>query len=111
MFCMSVTKGIAGMIVTLGGVDAIVFTGGIGEHDATVRATIGSHLGSVGIQLATNPNNGASNRIDAPSSRCEVHVLPSLEDDQIARHTSTLLASRREEGALLSRREPSGNIP
>lgn len=99
MFCMSVTKVIAGMIVVLGGVDAIVFTGGIGEHDATVRATIGGHLGSLGIQLAVGSNDQAFNRIDAPGPRCQVHVLPSLEDDQIARHTSTLVAARLTKGS------------
>ncbi len=94
VFCMSVAKAIAGMVVPLGGVDAIVFTGGIGEHDANVRSTIGGHLGSLGIRLAESSNARASSRIDAPGSRCQVHVLPSLEDEEIARHAGALVAER-----------------
>lgn len=94
MFCMSVAKAIAGMIIALDGVDAIVFTGGIGEHDAIVRAAIVRQLGSLGVRLAKGCEQQAPNRIDAPGSRCQVHVLPSLEDDQIARHTQALVTAR-----------------
>lgn len=94
MFGMSVAKVMAGMIVALGGADAIVFTGGAGEHDASVRATIGGHLGWLGVRFADSSNERTAGRIDAPGSRCQVHVLPSLEDDEIARHTSSLVAER-----------------
>ena len=94
MFCMSVAKAIAGMVIALDGVDAIVFTGGIGEHEAGVRATIGGHLGPLGVRLADGPERQAPARIDAPGSRCQVHVLPSLEDEEIARHTQALVTAR-----------------
>lgn len=90
MFCMSVAKAIAGMVLPLGGIDAIVFTGGIGEHDAAVRTTILSLLGSTGIKLADGPNEEGVSHGTGLDLPCHVHVMPSLEDQQIALHTSTL---------------------
>jgi acetate kinase len=95
MFCLSVTKEIAGMIAALGGVDTIVFTGGIGKHDAAVRATICRHLEWAGVRLDKGRNEAAVNRIDDDHvSCCRLYVLPSREDEQIAWHTSKLLSRR-----------------
>jgi acetate kinase len=70
MFCYSVRKQIAAMIAALEGVDRLVFTGGIGEHDAAARAEICAGLAWAGVEGA---------------------VLPSQEDEQIARHTRALI--------------------
>lgn len=86
MFCMSVAKAIAGMIVALGGLDAIVFTGGIGEHDTAVRGTICNHLRCLGLHADHFANRSGFEQIDQAESACEIHVLPSQEDEQIARH-------------------------
>ena len=94
MFCLSVAKEIAGMIVTLGGVDAIVFTGGIGEHDAAVRAAVCRHLHGLGIRFDERGNEAAANRIEVAGSRCQLHVLPAREDEQIAWHTRDLVTAR-----------------
>jgi len=94
MFCLSVAKEIAGMIVALDGVDTIVFTGGIGEHDAAVRAMICRHLGWLGVLLDEGRNEGAGDHIETSASRCRLRVLPSREDEQIAWHTGNLLADR-----------------
>ena len=51
MFCYSAAKQLAAMSAALGGVDTIVFTGGIGENDAQVRALICGHLGVIGVRL------------------------------------------------------------
>jgi len=51
MFCYSIRKQVAAMIAALEGLDLLVFTGGIGEHDATVRATICSSLSWLGVRL------------------------------------------------------------
>ncbi len=91
MFCLSVAKAIAGMIVALDGVDTLVFTGGIGEHDAAVRAAIGAHLRWLGIILDERHNRSAQTSIEGAVSRCRVLVLPSQEDEQIARHTANLI--------------------
>ena len=87
MFCYSVRKQVAAMIAVLDGVDMIVFTGGIGEHDANVRASICAGLSWIGISLDDARNRSTSNPINDSASRCEVLVLSSREDDQIARHT------------------------
>jgi acetate kinase len=75
MFCYAVRKAIAAMISALGGVDRLVFTGGIGENDVQVRAAICDGLRFAGI----NAEN--------------VKVLPSQEDEQIARHAWTLTSA------------------
>jgi acetate kinase len=91
MFCYSVRKQVAAMIAALDGVDAIIFTGGIGENDAEVRAAICRGLLWLGVSLDEPRNACANNPVNKSASRCSVRVLPSQEDEQIARHTWTLL--------------------
>jgi acetate kinase len=91
MFCYSVRKQIAATIAALGGVDLLVFTGGIGENDAEARATICNGLSWLGVSLDPARNRSGENPISNPASRCTVDVLPSREDEQIALHTRALL--------------------
>ena len=84
MFCYSVRKQIAGMIAVLGGLDLLVFTGGIGENDAKVRAAICGGLSWFGISLDETRNRSAADPISDASSHCLVRVLASQEDEQIA---------------------------
>ena len=91
MFCYSVRKQIAAMVAVLDGLDLLVFTGGIGEHDAQVRAAICSGLSWIGVNLDDARNRSASNPINHVASRCSVQVLASQEDEQIARHTRALV--------------------
>lgn len=79
MFCYSVRKQIAAMIAVLGGVDLLVFTGGIGENDTEVRGAICSGLEWAGVCLDDKP-------VARSTPRCQVRVVPSQEDEQIARH-------------------------
>jgi acetate kinase len=92
MFCYSVRKQIAVMIAAMDGADMIVFTGGIGENDAAIRAEICDGLSWLGVILDAPRNRIADNPINDPASRCSVRVLPSQEDAQIARHSWDLLA-------------------
>ena len=78
------------MIAALDGVDLLVFTGGIGEHDAEVRAEICGGLSWLGISLDPARNRSLEDPISDPTSRCSVRVLPSEEDAQIAVHTLEL---------------------
>ena len=71
MFCYSVKKQIAAMAAVLGGIDALVFTGGIGENDVATRESICDGLAHTGII----------------SEAAVVHVMPAQEDEQIALHT------------------------
>ena len=82
---------IAAMIAVLDGLDMLVFTGGIGENDAQVRVAICSGLSWIGVSLDDSRNRSASNPVSDGPSRCQVLVLASQEDEQIARHTWALL--------------------
>ncbi|WP_159015778.1 acetate/propionate family kinase [Cognatiluteimonas profundi] len=77
MFCYSVRKQVGAMAAVLGGLDLLVFTGGIGENDPLVRADICAGLDALGLASG-----------DAPS---RISVLPSQEDAQIARHAWDLV--------------------
>jgi acetate kinase len=90
MFCYSVRKQVAAMIVALGGVELLVFTGGIGENDVEARAAICGDLSWLGVSIDEARNRSASNPINDAASRCAVQVLASQEDEQIARHTKAL---------------------
>lgn len=94
MFCYSVRKQIAGMAAALDGIDLLVFTGGIGEHDAAVRAAVCGGLACVGVEIDPARNRASGNPLSAAASRCMVRVLPSQEDEQIARHAWALLRRR-----------------
>ena len=96
MFCYSVAKQIAAMASALNGVDSIVFTGGIGENDALIRANISAKLAFLGVHLdaAKNQSKMARNTINLisdASSRVAVVVLNANENAQIARHAWALL--------------------
>ncbi|HUG25408.1 acetate/propionate family kinase [Piscinibacter sp.] len=92
MFCYSVRKQVAAMTAVLGGLDMLVFTGGIGENDAQVRAEICAGLAWIGVSLDESRNRAASNPVSDGASRCPVLVLASQEDEQIARHAWALIA-------------------
>ena len=86
MFCYSIRKQVAAMTAALDGLDLWVFTGGIGEHDAEVRAAICGGLSWLGVSLDAARNRSLEDHISNSTSRCSVRVLPSEEDAQIASH-------------------------
>jgi acetate kinase len=94
MFCYSVRKQIAAMIAVLEGVDLIVFTGGIGENDQQARTSICAGLAWAGVGLDEEQNRPANNSIGDSRFSCRVLVLPSQEDEQIARHSRALIPHR-----------------
>ncbi len=92
MFCISVRKQVAAMVAVLGGIDMIVFTGGIGENDAQSRLDICAGLSWIGITLDEVRNQSGNNPLDDCGGHCRVLVLASQEYEQIARHTRELMA-------------------
>ncbi len=96
MFCTSARKQIAAMAAALEGLDMIVFTGGIGEHDARARADICGGLFWLGIDIDALANGAAHQTISASGSGCAVRVLMSDEDRQIARHAWRVAAADRD---------------
>jgi acetate kinase len=92
MFCYSIRKQVGAMTAALEGLDLLVFTGGIGEHDVEVRAEICGGFSWLGITLDPARNQSSKNPISDPTSRCLVCVFPSEEDAQIAAHTWQLIS-------------------
>ena len=91
IFARSVAKTAAAYIISLGGIDAFVFTGGIGENSAPVRMEVCKLLASLGFEIDDVANQRSAAVISAPCSRAAVHVIPADEDGQIARHTRRIL--------------------
>ena len=86
----------AGMLAAaLGGLDAFVFTAGIGENSVSVRARIADKLGWLGVALDPKANASHAPLISRHDSRVAVYVAPTDEELMIARHTLALLADRR----------------
>jgi acetate kinase len=94
MFYYSVRKQVATMVAALGGVDLLVFTGGIGENDVEARSAICDGLSWLGVSLDEARNRSVENPISDRVSRCSVRVLVSQEDEQIALHSWELIGNR-----------------
>lgn len=94
LFCFRAAKLAAGMAASLGGLDGIVFTGGIGEHVPDIRAAICARLEWLGVTLDPSLNAHGTGRISTPGSRVAVWVIPADEEASIARHTAGLLGMR-----------------
>ncbi|WP_035692918.1 acetate/propionate family kinase [Azospirillum halopraeferens] len=91
LFCHGVAKQTAAMAASMGGLDAVVFTAGVGEHSAPVRARVAAKLGWLGVSLDDAANRAKATRISAPDSRIPVFVIPTDEERMIASHTLDLL--------------------
>jgi len=91
MFCASVRKSTGALAAVLGGVQTLVFTGGIGERAAPVRWEICQGLEHLGIRLDPRRNADDAGTISTPPSACTVRVIPTNEDLMIARHTRAVL--------------------
>jgi acetate kinase len=90
MFCYSVRKQIAAMMAVLGGVDLVVFTGGIGENDGEVRASICAGLSWAGVSLDDKWDHSHPDPVSQPAAS-RVMIFSSQEDEQIARHTGAIV--------------------
>lgn len=91
LYCYRAAREIGSMMAALGGLDAIVFTAGIGEHSVPVRARIGELLGWTGLRLDAARNAEHATRIEATDSAIAVAVVPTDEEGMIARYTRELL--------------------
>ena len=92
MFTYSIAKHAGALISVLGGLDGIVFTAGIGEHAAPVRAAVCERLAWTGLELNAQANAANEVSISTPNSAVEVHVIPTNEELMIARHTLALVS-------------------
>jgi acetate kinase len=91
LFCYEVKKWLGAFTGVLGGVDAVVFTGGIGENAPVIRARICEGLDYLGIQLSEKQNQQNEWLISSKESRVNVYVIPTDEEYRIAGITAELL--------------------
>ena len=94
VFCYQTVRHIGSMAAALGGVDGIVFTGGIGENAATIRSAICQKCRWLGVELDETANLQRGACISTPKSRVRVYVIPTDENVIIARDTRLLLDAK-----------------
>jgi acetate kinase len=94
LFCHQARKLLGGLIAVLGGLDTLVFTGGIGEHAAPVRERICADLGCFGIHLDPARNHEHAPHISTDEGPVRVRVLPTDEEAMIVRHTVNVLRTK-----------------
>ena len=90
-FVYAMTKYAGAYASVLGGLDAFVFTAGIGEHSAPVRAALCDKLAWLGLKLDKQANASNGPRISLPNSGVSVWVIPTNEELMIAQHTLALV--------------------
>lgn len=92
LFCYRIVRELGSLIAAAGGIDALVFTGGIGEHAAEVRRRVCLQLAWLDLQLDAEANARHAKVISAGQSRVDVLVIPTNEEWMMAHHAQTLLA-------------------
>lgn len=95
LFAYAIKKQLGAYVAALGGLDCLVFTGGIGEHVPLVRELSCSGLQALGIELDAERNRASADVISSEASRCHVRVIPTNEDLIIARAARTVATARR----------------
>jgi acetate kinase len=95
LFVYRIGRELGSLAAALGGVDAVVFTGGIGEHAAEIRARICRDAGWLGVTLDENANEAGGPRVSLPASATSAWVVPTDENLMVARHTRRLLDTIR----------------
>jgi acetate kinase len=94
IFCRSIAKTVASYAAVLGGLDCLVFTGGIGEHSALVREQVCRQLGFLGLAIHAEGNQRNAATISQPTSAVQVQIIPADEDGRIAHHVHELLSRK-----------------
>jgi acetate kinase len=92
LFCYQARKAIGGFAAALGGLDTLVFSGGIGENSPVVRARICEGLQFLGVHIDADRNAGPPGPISSPTGDVAVHVIRTDEAHVIARDVRDLLA-------------------
>jgi acetate kinase len=91
LFTFRAAQDVAVMANTLGGLDCLVFTGGIGEHSKEIRSEIGERLAWLGVRIDPVANDEARERINSSDCGVEILVVPTNEELTIARHSVEVL--------------------
>ncbi|MGE4351194.1 MAG: acetate/propionate family kinase [Bdellovibrionales bacterium] len=98
LFCLRITKDAGGLISLMGGADALVFTGGMGENSAEIRDQVLQSLAWLGVTFDAEKNasipHGQEAMISLPDSKMKVWVIPTNEEVVISGHTRAILAEK-----------------
>jgi acetate kinase len=92
LFVYRIGRELGSLATALGGLDALVFTAGIGEHSRLIRERVCREAVWLGVELDLVANDQGGPRISAPGSRVSVWVIPTNEELMIARHTQRVLS-------------------
>jgi acetate kinase len=95
LFVYRIGREIGSLAAALGGVDALVFTAGIGEHAPEIRRRVCQGAAWLGLDVDDAANHAGGPRVTRPGSRVSAWMIPTDEDLMIARHTWDLLAQGR----------------
>ena len=93
LFVYRIGRELGSLVAALGGLDALVFTAGIGEHAVPIRERVVQDAGWLGLTLDAGANARGGPRITAAGSRVPAYVLPTNEELMIARHTRRLVGA------------------
>jgi acetate kinase len=91
LFTYRIVREIGSLAAALGGVDALIFTGGIGENDAATRAEVSEGCRWLGLEVDDSRNHKGASRISTDTSRMSAWVIPTDEEQMVARHTVAVL--------------------
>lgn len=91
LFVYRIVREIGSLAAALGGLDGLVFTGGIGEHDAGVRHDVAEGCDWLGVELNDKRNAAGAGRISSDAAAVPVWVIPTDEERIVARHTAATL--------------------
>jgi acetate kinase len=91
LYCYRIRRELGSLAAALGGLDAVVFTGGVGENAAAIRAGVCEDAAWLGLQLDAEANRRGGPRISNSGSRVAAWIVPTDEELTIARHTQRLL--------------------
>jgi acetate kinase len=97
MFCHRARREVGALAAVLGGMDSLVFTGGIGEHSAVIRQEICRGLEHLGVALDTEANDAHAPIVSPRGTACVVRVVRTNEDLMVARHTRAVLRGDAED--------------
>ncbi len=108
LFVYRIRREIGALVALLGGLDALVFTAGIGENAAAIRARVCRDAGWIGVELDEAANQAGGPRISRAGSRIAVWIVPTNEELMIARQTARLIGGEARLGrrALAPTAEP-----
>lgn len=106
LFAFRTSGEIARLVATLGGIDALVFTAGIGEHQPQIRAAISRRLSWLGLEIDAAANGNNAQMISAASSRIRAFVIPTDEEQVIAEEAVATLRAVRDK-----RKAAYGSVP